>query len=102
MAPTEHGGEMTRDPHRRLHADRLMNGVRRGSEVVGGGAAAQPFTFAELYRVIFVRGREILGPQPGGVILNPSEPADLAKIAARFRTRGSDQGRGKKRMNDEG
>jgi len=103
VAATEHGGEMTRNPYHLLHAGRLMDGVRRGSEVVGGqGAAAQPFTFAELYRVIFVRGREILGPQPGGLILNPSEPVDLAKIVARFRTQGSDEGRGKGRTNDDG
>ncbi len=85
VAATEHGGEMTRNPYHLLHAGRLMDGVRRGSEVVGGqGAAAQPFTFAELYRVIFVRGRDVLGPQPGGLILNPSEPVDLAKIVVRF------------------
>ena len=87
VAATEHGGEMTRNPYHLLHPGRLMDGVRRGSEVVGGqGAAAQPFTFAELYRVIFLRRHDILGPQPGGLILQPSEPVDLAKIMARFRT----------------
>jgi len=85
VAATEHAGEMIRNPYHLLHAGRLMDGVRRGSEVVGGqGAAAQPFTFAELYRVIFVRGRDILGPRPGGLILHPREPVDLAKIVARF------------------
>ena len=86
VAATEHGGEMARNPYHLLHAGRLMDGVRRGSEVVGGqGAAAQPFTFAELYRVIFIRGREILGPRPGGLILSPSEPVDVAHIVERFR-----------------
>ena len=69
---------MTRNPYHLLHAGRLMDGVRRGSEVVGGqGAAGQPFTFAELYRVIFIRGREILGPQPGGLIIGPTHHVQL-------------------------
>lgn len=47
-----HGGELRRHPyHLRLPA-RLMDGVRRGAEVVCGfGAAAPAFAFAEIYRL---------------------------------------------------
>ena len=78
LAAAEHGGEMARNPYHLLHACRLMDNVRRGSEVVGGqGKAAQPFPFAELYRVSFRRGGEALPPQPGGRVLPPGERATL-------------------------
>jgi N-acetylglucosamine malate deacetylase 1 len=87
VAAAEHGGEMMRNPYHLLHPCRLMDNVRRGSEVVGGqGAAAQPFTFAELYRVSFRRGREVIKPQPGGRILPPSEKATLDWLRKRFST----------------
>jgi LmbE family N-acetylglucosaminyl deacetylase len=71
VAAAEHGGEMTRMPYHLLHPCRLMDNVRRGSEVVGGqGAAVQPVVFAELYRVSFRRGREVLGPKPGNQTLD--------------------------------
>ena len=77
-AASEHGGEMRRNPYHLLQPCRLMDNVRRGSEVVGGqGAAAQPFTFAELYRVSFQRGRNSVEPRPGGRMLPVSEAARL-------------------------
>jgi len=77
-AATEHGGEMRRNPYQLLQPCRLMDNVRRGSEVVGGqGAAAQPWDFAEIYRVGFWRGRSAVGPRPGGRMLPSSEPATL-------------------------
>jgi len=77
-AAVEHGGEMRRNPYHLLHPCRLMNNVRRGSEVVGGqGKAAQPFTFAELYRMSLRRGREGFEPRSGGHILPSSEKATL-------------------------
>ncbi|HUI43369.1 MAG TPA: PIG-L family deacetylase [Terriglobia bacterium] len=77
-AAAEHGGEMRRNPYQLLQPCRLMDNVRRGSEVVGGqGAAAQPFTLAELYRVSFQRGRNAVAPRPGGRMLPASEPATL-------------------------
>ena len=89
MAAMEHGGEMSRNPYHLLAPARLMDNVRRGSEVVGGqGAAAQSFPFAELYRVTFMRGREIVGPRPGGVIVGPAERIDPASLVARFRPEG--------------
>src|SRR5436189_181281 len=52
MATAEHGGEVRRNPYHLRHPARLMNNVRRGSEVVGGqGGPAHRFPFAELYRV---------------------------------------------------
>ena len=85
MAAIEHGGEMTRNPYHLLAPARMMDNVRRGSEVVGGqGAQAQSFPFAELYRVTFMRGKDVVGPRPGGVILGPAEKIDLESLAKRF------------------
>ena len=90
MAAMEHGGEMSRNPYHLLAPARMMDNVRRGSEVVGGqGAAAQSFPFAELYRVTFMRGREIVDPRPGGVIVGPTEKIDPASLAAKFLPRGN-------------
>jgi N-acetylglucosamine malate deacetylase 1 len=87
VAAAEHGGEMARNPYHLLHPCRLMDNVRRGSEVVGGqGAAVQPFTFAELYRVSFRRRGEALKPKPGGRMLPPSEKASLDWLRQRFAT----------------
>jgi N-acetylglucosamine malate deacetylase 1 len=85
VAAAEHGGEMKRMPYHLLHPCRLMDNVRRGSEVVGGqGAAVQPFVFAELYRVRFRRGREVIGPAPGNHILPPSQKATLGWLRGEF------------------
>jgi LmbE family N-acetylglucosaminyl deacetylase len=84
-AAGEHGGEMRRNPYQLLQPCRLMDNVRRGSEVVGGqGAAAQPFTFAELYRVSFQRGRNSVEPRPGGRMLPVTEPASLERFWREF------------------
>ncbi len=89
MAAMEHGGEMSRNPYHLLAPARMMDNVRRGSEVVGGqGAAAQSFPFAELYRVTFMRGTEVVRPRPGGVVVGPAERIDPASLAARFRPEG--------------
>jgi N-acetylglucosamine malate deacetylase 1 len=88
VAAAEHGGEMMRNPYHLLHPCRLMNNVRRGSEVVGGqGAAVQPFTFAELYRVSIRSGREVIKPLSGGHILPPSEKASLDWLRRQFPTK---------------
>jgi N-acetylglucosamine malate deacetylase 1 len=85
VAAAEHGGEMMRNPYHLLHPCRLMNNVRRGSEVVGGqGAAVQPFTFAELYRVTLRRRGATLKPKPGGRMLPPSEKASLDWLRQQF------------------
>ena len=52
MATAEHGGEVTRNPYHLTLPARLMDNVRRGSEVLGSlGEDASPFLFAELYRI---------------------------------------------------
>jgi LmbE family N-acetylglucosaminyl deacetylase len=85
VAIAEHGGEMRRNPYHLLHPCRMMDNVRRGSEVVGGqGAPAQPFRFAELYHVRLMTGRELRDAAPGGRILPPGEPASLEWLRARF------------------
>ncbi len=85
VAACEHGGEMTRNPYHLLAPARMMDNVRRGSEVVGGqGAVAQSFTFAELYRVTLMRGKELIAPRAGGVILGPTEEIGVAALKARF------------------
>jgi LmbE family N-acetylglucosaminyl deacetylase len=85
IAACEHGGEMIRNPYHLLAPARMMDNVRRGSEVVGGqGAAAQPFPFAELYRVAFVSGKEVVEPRPGGIFLGPEEKVDAATLTKRF------------------
>jgi len=82
---SEHGDEMRRNPYHLLHPCRLMDNVRRGSEVVGGqGAAAQPFTFAELYHVVFMKGREIVPPRPGGCIISPTQKIDVVWLKSQF------------------
>ena len=84
-AAAEHGGEMARAPFHLLHPCRLLDNARRGSEVVGGqGNSAQPFPFAELYRVSFRRGSQAIDPRPGGRILPPFERATLDWIRHEF------------------
>jgi N-acetylglucosamine malate deacetylase 1 len=85
VAITEHGGEMTRNPYHLLHPGRLMDNVRRGSEVVGGqGAAARDFTFAEIYNVAFMKGRQLLPAKPGGRIIEPAAKIDLQWLRSQF------------------
>jgi LmbE family N-acetylglucosaminyl deacetylase len=84
-AAAEHGGEMARAPFHLLHPCRLLDNARRGSEVIGGqGKAAQPFAFAELYRVGFRRGSQAIPALPEGRILPPSERASLDWIRREF------------------
>lgn len=86
VAATEHGGEMTRNPYHLRHACRLMDNVRRGSEVVGGqGKAAQAFPLAELYRIAFVTGDGLTDPRPGGRIIRPKDKIDLGELNEQFR-----------------
>jgi len=50
MAVAEHGGEVRRNPYHLRHPARMMDNVRRGSEIIKGeGASAEAFMFAELY-----------------------------------------------------
>ncbi|MGH9325524.1 MAG: PIG-L deacetylase family protein [Terriglobia bacterium] len=81
----EHGGEMRRNPYHLLHLCRLMDNVRRGSEVVGGqGAVAQKFPLAELYNVAVMNGKERIATRPEGVIVGPDRKADVGWLEAQF------------------
>ena len=55
-ATAEHGGEVARNPYHLTLPTRLMDNVRRGSEVMGTfGVGANPFLFAELYRISIMK-----------------------------------------------
>jgi hypothetical protein len=63
----------------------MIENVRLGAEVVGGqGGAAPDFAFAELYRLAFMAGRNLLAPRPGGRVIGPSEKIDLQDLLKRF------------------
>ncbi|MBI1941123.1 MAG: PIG-L family deacetylase [Acidobacteria bacterium] len=85
MATAEHGGEVERNPYHLRHPGRMINNVRRGSEVVGGqGAAAYSFPFAELYRVNFMKGDMLITPKPVGRVVGPTDSIDAAWLRAEF------------------
>lgn len=59
MATAEHRGEVERNPYHLTLPARLMDNVRRGSEVLGNfGRKANPFLFGELYRLSVMKARE--------------------------------------------
>jgi N-acetylglucosamine malate deacetylase 1 len=90
MAASEFGGEMARNPYHIRQPARLMDNVGRGSEVVGGqGGAGAPFLFAELYRVTFMRGWELVDSRPGGRLVAPHETFGLEELLAQFRPAGA-------------
>lgn len=81
MATAEHGGEVRRNPYHLRHPGRMFDNVRRGAEVVGkSGGPAPDFPFAELYRVVFLAGRNQVAPRPGGRIVGPSEKIDWKEL----------------------
>jgi LmbE family N-acetylglucosaminyl deacetylase len=89
MATAEHGGEVARNPYHVRHPARMIENVRLGAEVVGGqGGPAPDFPFAELYRVTFMKGKEIVAPKPGGRIVGPMEKIDVAWLLEQFRPEG--------------
>ena len=89
MATAEHGGEVSRNPYHVRHPARMIENVRLGSEVVGGqGGPAPAFPFAELYRVSFMKGGELIAPKAGGRIVGPAEKIDLAEIVEQFKPEG--------------
>jgi LmbE family N-acetylglucosaminyl deacetylase len=89
MATAEHGGEVRRNPYHLRHPGRMIDNVRRGAEVVGGqGGPAPDFPFAELYRVVFMAGRNLVAPRPGGRVLGPTEKIDWQDLIASFRPEG--------------
>lgn len=85
VAIAEHGDEMRRNPYHLLHVCRLMDNVRRGSEVVGGqGAAAQAFPLAEIYNVAFVSAKGRVPAQAGGRMITPTQKIGLGWMQSQF------------------
>ncbi len=85
MAAAEHGGEVTRNPYHLRHPARMIDNVRRGSEVVGElGGVAYTFPFAELYRISLMRGQRVIPPRPGGRVVEPTASLDVTSLVAGF------------------
>jgi LmbE family N-acetylglucosaminyl deacetylase len=85
MATAEHGGEVLRNPYHLRHPGRMIDNVRLGSEVVGGqGGPASAFPFAELYRLAFMVGKDLVAPRSGGQVIGPTERIDLKALVKSF------------------
>jgi LmbE family N-acetylglucosaminyl deacetylase len=85
MATAEHGGEVRRNPYHLRHPGRMIDNVRRGAEVVGApGGPAPDFPFAELYRLVFLSGRNWVAPRPGGRVIAPGEKIDWKDLVRIF------------------
>ncbi len=85
MATAEHGGEVSRNPYHLRLPGRMIDNVRRGSEVVGGqGGPARAFPFAELYNVSFVTISGIVSSRAKGLTIGPEERLDLNLIVKHF------------------
>lgn len=85
MAAAEHGGEVARNPYHIFHPARMMDNVRRGSEIIGKpGSMGANLYFAELYRVSFITEQRLTLPQRAGRMLDTTEVADPSKLAAYF------------------
>ncbi len=86
MATAEHGDEVRRNPYHLLHPGRMLENVRRGAEVVGAqGGPAPEFPFAELYRLDFMAGKNLVAPRPSGRIIGPAEKIDWQNLIESFR-----------------
>jgi LmbE family N-acetylglucosaminyl deacetylase len=93
MATAEHGGEVRRNPYHLRHPGRMIENVRRGAEVVGGqGAAAPDFPFAEIYRLVFMAGKNWIAPRPGGRVIGPAEKIDWQDLIKGFWPEGLEGG----------
>jgi N-acetylglucosamine malate deacetylase 1 len=84
MAVAEHGGEVRRNPYHLRHPARMMDNVRRGSEVIKGeGASAEAFMFAELYRLSSItNGAEKNTPK--WKIIPPDRPLNIGELYQLF------------------
>lgn len=83
-ALTCHAGEIARHAYHLLLPARMMDTVRRASEVVGGfGGERAEFLFGELYRVSKLEQGAFL-PCPQRVICGPGEPITLDRMRSLF------------------
>jgi LmbE family N-acetylglucosaminyl deacetylase len=81
MATAEHGAEVRRNPYHLRHPGRMIENVRLGAEVVGGqGGAAPAFPFAEIYSLVFLVGKNMLAPRPGGRVIGPAEKLEFPAL----------------------
>ena len=86
MAAAEHGGEVRRNPYHLWHPSRMLANVGRGAEVVGGqGSAAPDFPLGELYRLVFVAGRELVPARPRGRVIGPDSKIHWPALLRSFR-----------------
>jgi N-acetylglucosamine malate deacetylase 1 len=77
--------EMTRHPYHLRQPGRMMDNVRRGSELMGGfGHSAANFLFGELYRLSKVTNGGLCSPSRNAV-LPPEGRVEVADLAALFR-----------------
>lgn len=88
-ALARHRGEVARHPYHLRQPARMMDSVRRGSELLAGfGQPVAELVFGELYRLGKMSAGELKQPQRPAVL--PSGAGiDLARLAALFR--GGDQ-----------
>jgi hypothetical protein len=56
--------------------------------VGGQGGPASAFLFAELYRLAFMVGKDLVAPRSGGRVIRPTEKIDLKALVKAFRPEG--------------
>ncbi len=85
MAVAEHGGEVARNPYHLRQPARLIDNVRRGSEVVcGPGAAGSTLVFAELYRASLMSGEKIVPAMTTGRAVDATEKVGVLTLLSDF------------------
>jgi N-acetylglucosamine malate deacetylase 1 len=85
MATAEHGGEVSRNPYHVLYPARLIDNVRRGSEVVGGeGAVVASMQFAELYRVLPMTATFDGGHRTDNIIVKSESQLSIDALREKF------------------
>jgi hypothetical protein len=56
--------------------------------VGGQGGPASAFPFAELYRLAFMVGKDLVAARSGGRVIGPTEKIDLNALVKSFRPEG--------------
>ena len=82
-ALVQHRGEVQRQPYHLWQPPRLMDSVRRGSELVSGfGQRAVDFLFGELYRISKIASDGRLQRATAKAVIPPGEKVDLTRLRA--------------------
>lgn len=80
-AIAEHRGEVNRNAYHLKHPARMIDNVRRGSEIIlGKGSKSCNFLFGELYRISSITRRKIIRLNKSKYVVHPDEPFSLLKI----------------------